>query len=181
MRIDSQAIRTILLAAWAHLDPFPEEREAAHAFLVGALDAYLIEHGDALARELADLERETDQIARLEHLLNEQFREPFRAYLDRSLKCEKCGTRYAVGEDYRCPHGKVSRGGVIDDTLPGGARWMHNLGDTPVWVETKTDYSRELSSRGLRQAERGTYNRDDRSPWATRTRLRPGARDPFVR
>ena len=94
--------------------------------------------------------------------------------------CDKCGATYRVGEDYRCPHGAVGRGGVIDDTLPGGARWMHNLGDKPVWVETKTQMKQELSSRGLVQHERSTYNRDDKSPYATRTRLRPGQRDPFL-
>lgn len=71
-------------------------------------------------------------------------------------------------------------GAVVDDTLPGGARWMHNLGDRPVWVETKTQFKNELSSRGLVHAPRDRYNRDDRSPYATRTRLRPGQRDPFV-
>jgi hypothetical protein len=74
------------------------------------------------------------------------------------------------------PHG----GHVIDDTLPGGARWMHNLGDTPVFVETKTELKGIMAARGLVPAERGTYNRDDKSPYATRTRLRPGARDPFL-
>lgn len=94
--------------------------------------------------------------------------------------CDKCGQSYAVGEDYRCPHGTVGRGGVIDDTLPGGARWMHNLGDKPVWVETKTQLNSELSARGLVQAERNSYNRSDKSPYATKTRLRAGQIDPFV-
>lgn len=57
---------------------------------------------------------------------------------------------------------------------------MYNLGDTPVWVETKTQYKRELAERGLIQVEGKRYSRDDKSPWATRTRLRPGARDPFI-
>ena len=69
---------------------------------------------------------------------------------------------------------------VIDDTLTGGARWMHNLGDKPVWIETKTQLKQELAARGLVQAERNSYNRDDRSPYATRTCLRPGQRDPFL-
>ena len=94
--------------------------------------------------------------------------------------CEKCGASYHVGEDYRCPHGPVQSGGVIDDTLPGGARWMHNLSDSPIWVETKTQLKHELQSRGLVQAERNTYNKSDKSPYATRTCLRPGQRDPFL-
>ena len=69
---------------------------------------------------------------------------------------------------------------VIDDTLPGGARWMHNLGDEPVWVETKTQLTAELASRGLVIDERRASAKRDDSPWATRGRLKPGARDPFV-
>lgn len=70
--------------------------------------------------------------------------------------------------------------GVIDDILPGGPRWMHNLGDRPIWVMTKTQLKREMAERGLVPADRAVYNRDDRSPWATIGRLRPGQRDPFV-
>ena len=69
---------------------------------------------------------------------------------------------------------------VIDDTLTGGARWMHNLGPEPVWVETKTQFQQELRSRGLRLADTKSYSRDDKSPYATRTRLRLDKIDPFV-
>lgn len=57
---------------------------------------------------------------------------------------------------------------------------MHNLGRHPVWVETKTQLQHELRSRGLVLAERARYNRADQSPYATRTRLKPGCRDPFM-
>lgn len=63
---------------------------------------------------------------------------------------------------------------VIDDTLPGGPRWIDNLGHDPVWVETKTQYRQELAKRGLVQHESDNYNRNDHSPWATATRLRAG-------
>lgn len=69
---------------------------------------------------------------------------------------------------------------IIDDTLPGGPRWMHNLGDQPVWVETKTQYKQELAARGLVQVERGVSNKRDTSPWATKTRLKTGHDDPFL-
>lgn len=69
---------------------------------------------------------------------------------------------------------------VIDDVLPGGPRKMHNLGPDPVWVETKTQLALELASRGLVQDVRDRHAADDKSPWATRTRLRPGAVDPFM-
>ena len=93
--------------------------------------------------------------------------------------CEACGQNVQVGEWPWCPHGFATPQ-VIDDTLPGGARYMHNLGPEPVWVETKTQLTAELKARGLVQAERKTYNRRDQSPWATRTRLRPGMTDPFL-
>ena len=94
--------------------------------------------------------------------------------------CPRCGQTYRVGEDYRCPHGPVGSGGVIYDTIAGGARWMHNLDDHPVWVETKSQFKQELASRGLVQEERKNYSKQDQSPYATKTRLRPGAHDPFL-
>lgn len=69
---------------------------------------------------------------------------------------------------------------IHDDTLPGGPRWMHNLADEPIWVETKTQYQQELAKRGLKQADTARHNTDDRSPWATATRLKAGHRDPAV-
>lgn len=62
--------------------------------------------------------------------------------------CENCGQSYGVGQWYQCPHGSV-RGGVVDDELPGGARWIENLGPEPVWIETKTQLKQELDARGL--------------------------------
>lgn len=78
------------------------------------------------------------------------------------------------------PHERAGTAQIIDDTVTGGARWFHNLGDEKIWVETKSELKAELSKRGLVQAERNNYCRDDKSPYATRTRLRPGARDPFL-
>jgi hypothetical protein len=94
--------------------------------------------------------------------------------------CEICGKDVQIGEHPFCPHGFGRGVNVIDDTLPGGARFMHNLGDTPVWVETKSELKQIMQDRGLVFAERATYNRQDKSPYATRTRLRPGQRDPFL-
>lgn len=113
-------------------------------------------------------------------------------------KCPVCGLVFEAGaawDEYEvaCPtlkhlgahcSGRAERiyGGanIIDDTLPGGARYMHNLGDQPIWVEKKSELNRLMQERGLVQAERSTYNRDDKSPYATKTRLRPGQRDPFM-
>ena len=109
-------------------------------------------------------------------------------------RCDACGRTFEAvvrWDEYMIPcpvcHSDVPRAeriyqavSMVDDTLPGGARYLHNLGDTPVWVETKTQYQAELKARGLVQAERKAYNRDDKSPYASRTRLRPGAHDPFL-
>lgn len=99
--------------------------------------------------------------------------------------CDLCQQELHEGDWPWCnpaggPHQRAGTTQVIDDTLTGGARWMHNLGDAPVWVETKTQLKQELAARGLEMAERKSYNRDDASPYATRTRLKPGQRDPFI-
>lgn len=93
--------------------------------------------------------------------------------------CKSCGKPIRIGDYPFCPHGKANFA-VADDTLTGGARWMHNLGDKPVWVETKTQLNKELASRGLRIADRGTHNKQDSSPYATKSRLKPGRVDPFL-
>lgn len=98
--------------------------------------------------------------------------------------CEKCGHHVKIGDWPFCgktggPHERPSFA-VQDDTIPGGARWMHNLGDEPVWVEKKSELKQIMAERGLIHAERATYCKDDQSPWATRTCLRPGQRDPFI-
>lgn len=94
--------------------------------------------------------------------------------------CDKCGKEVAHGQYPFCPHDAVSRFNMIDDVLTGGPRWMHNLGDSPVWVESKSDLNRIMKERGLIHAECNNYSKDDKSPYATRTRLRVGQRDPFL-
>lgn len=89
-------------------------------------------------------------------------------YGERVATCPVCGLTVPAHRDRRESAGPS----VIDDTLPGGARWMQNLGHKPVWVETKTELKRELETRGLEIKDAGTHTREDRSPWATRTRLR---------
>ena len=96
------------------------------------------------------------------------------------ITCDVCKKEISIGEFPFCPHGPVGKGGVIDDTLPGGARWMHNLGDKAEWVETKSELKQIMQSRGLEFADRSAYNKQDKSPYATRTCLRPGQRDPFI-
>ena len=66
---------------------------------------------------------------------------------------------------------------VIDDTLPGGPRWIENLGHDPVWVETKTQFQAELDKRNVRVKESPNRNRKDKSPWVNPTTLTAGAAD----
>ncbi|MGH7177866.1 MAG: hypothetical protein ACREJC_10830 [Tepidisphaeraceae bacterium] len=102
------------------------------------------------------------------------------AVFEALVKWDDCSSACACGGTGERIYLPVGATHVIDDTLPGGARWMHNLGDTPVWVETKTQYRQELQARGLVPADRKAYNKNDRSPYTSRTRLRPGAHDPFL-
>lgn len=85
-----------------------------------------------------------------------------------------------MGEHPFCPHGFAAGLTMIDDTVTGGARWFHNLGDQPVWIEKRSELKKIMAERGLCFAERKHYSKDDKSPYATRTRLRPGQRDPFI-
>lgn len=89
-------------------------------------------------------------------------------YGERVATCQVCGVTAPAQQEQRVSAGPA----VIDDTLPGGARWIQNMGHEPVWIETKTEYRRELDRRGLVNQPSGRENKQDRSPWATRTRLR---------
>jgi hypothetical protein len=98
--------------------------------------------------------------------------------------CDVCGSALQSGDWPFCgTNGTHERAGtvqVIDDTIPGGARWMHNLGDQPMFVEKKSELRQIMAERGLVFAEHNSYNKSDKSPYATRTRLRPGQIDPFI-
>lgn len=91
----------------------------------------------------------------LDELDGEPFTDPEQEPTERDLappnitRCEACGQEYRIGDWPFCPHG-VPRGGIIADTLPGGAQWIENLGPEPVWVESKTQLQKEAAARGLR-------------------------------
>jgi len=47
-------------------------------------------------------------------------------------------------------HGFASEGiSVIDDQLEGGARLFDTMGHEPVWIESKSQWKREVAQRGL--------------------------------
>ena len=85
---------------------------------------------------------------------------------NRVVTCPKC---WATGD---APREREERKGpaIQDDTLTGGARWVENMGHKPIWIETKSEFKRELERRGLELKDAGTHVREDKSPWATRYR-----------
>lgn len=62
--------------------------------------------------------------------------------------CDRCGALISVGDFPFCPHGRYAGNNAVD-TLPGGARFIENLGPEPIWIETKTQLARECKARGL--------------------------------
>ena len=39
--------------------------------------------------------------------------------------------------------------GVIDDQIEGGPRWFDTMGHEPVWIESKSQWRREVEARQL--------------------------------
>ena len=62
---------------------------------------------------------------------------------DPAPTCACGGTLYEVGLSW---HGNR---GVIDDQIEGGPRWFENMGHEPVWIESKSQWRREMEKRGL--------------------------------
>ena len=65
--------------------------------------------------------------------------------------CEKCGAAIQVGEWPFCPHGFPIGSGlnIIDDALEGGPRWFETMGPENVWIESKSQWRREVAARQL--------------------------------
>lgn len=61
--------------------------------------------------------------------------------------CDRCGETYDVGEWPWCPHG-VGSFKAIADSIPGGMV-LHNLGHTPVRVDSHSERKRIAAERGL--------------------------------
>jgi hypothetical protein len=64
--------------------------------------------------------------------------------------CPKCGEAIRVGDFPFCKNGSGHgpyRVSVIDDQLEGGARLFENFGHEPVYIESKSQWRRELAAR----------------------------------
>lgn len=76
-------------------------------------------------------------------------------------RCDKCGQELQVGDYPFCKNGSGHgpwRVSVIDDTLEGGPRFFENMGDAPVWIESKSQWRREVAARNLVHVDR--HDRD---------------------
>lgn len=64
------------------------------------------------------------------------------------MNCPTCGDTLVVGSWPFCKDGHApAKTFVIDDTLEGGARFFETLGHTPVWIESKSQWRREVAKR----------------------------------
>lgn len=73
------------------------------------------------------------------------------------MTCERCGQELRVGDFPFCRNGSGHgqyRINVIDDTLEGGPRFFENMGHDPVWIESKSQWRREVAARNLVNVDR---------------------------
>ena len=63
--------------------------------------------------------------------------------------CTTCGNTVTVGQWPWCPHGFAQGVSVIDDTIEGGPRYFDTMGHEPVWIESKSQWRREVAARNL--------------------------------
>lgn len=66
------------------------------------------------------------------------------------IRCERCGLEYGIGQYPFCKgghgHWNVS---VIDDQLEGGPRRFETMGPDAPYIESKSQWRREVDARGL--------------------------------
>jgi hypothetical protein len=78
------------------------------------------------------------------------------------MRCEKCQHELHVGEWPFCPHGFSKGVSVIDDQIEGGPRFFDTMGHEDVWIESKSQWRREVAARNLEHIDkhdRAYYNR----------------------
>jgi hypothetical protein len=72
-----------------------------------------------------------------------------------TVRCERCGVEYGVGAFPFCKGGHGAYNiNVIDDQLEGGARFFETMGHEPVWIESKSQWRREVAARNLEHVDR---------------------------
>lgn len=78
------------------------------------------------------------------------------------MTCNLCGQTVQIGEWPFCPHGYPSGNAVIDDQLEGGPRRFETMGDDAPYIETKSQWKREVIARNLEpivKHDRAYYDR----------------------
>lgn len=67
-----------------------------------------------------------------------------------AVTCENCGHELQVGDWPFCNsgHGKYNVS-VIDDQLEGGPRFFETMGHDAPYIESKSQWKREVEARGL--------------------------------
>lgn len=71
------------------------------------------------------------------------------------IQCEKCGIHYGISQFPFCKggHGRAFPM-VIDDQLEGGPRRFETMGDDEPYIESKSQWRREVEARGLIHVDR---------------------------
>ena len=87
----------------------------------------------------------------------------------RRYECPSCGSsvqdlRWDTDPVPQCSHGPMietgltttlgRHRGVIDDQIEGGPRLFETFGDTPVWVESKSQWRREVERHQVVNVDR---------------------------
>ena len=75
------------------------------------------------------------------------------------MMCQKCGKTLELGEWPFCGgvnnHGFPIAGiSIIDDQLEGGPRRFETMGDDEPYIESKSQWRREMQARGLMNVDR---------------------------
>ena len=81
------------------------------------------------------------------------------------MTCDTCGQPIGIGDWPFCPHGPA-RVNIIDDAIEGGPRHFETMGPDAPYIETKSQWRREVAKRNLVQVDRhdAAYHR----AWFTR-------------
>ena len=70
------------------------------------------------------------------------------------MTCDHCGQTLVVGDWPFCPHEHTSRLSIIDDQIEGGPRFFDTMGPEDVWIESKSQWRREVEKRELIHVDR---------------------------
>lgn len=70
------------------------------------------------------------------------------------MTCDRCGHTLQVGDWPYCPHPHGYAVSVIDDQIEGGPRFFDTMGHEDVWIETKSQWRREVEARQLVHVDR---------------------------